>query len=108
MVLISRADDHLKVLSKNDWQPDPGHPDVDPVNEAAKLADLFERSVTLADVISQPSDFRQWLQDARAQSAVLRDAVSGLAGGTASADEANQAYKTLAASCNACHDAYRN
>jgi hypothetical protein len=108
MVLVSRADDHLKALSKNGWEPNPHHPDVDPQNEAAKLADLFERAVSLEDVASQPEDFRKWMGDSKAQSAALREVVKGLSSGAATVEDANKAYKALSATCTACHDVYRN
>ena len=108
MVQVSRADDHLKSLSKRAWQPDPDHPDVDALNEATKLASLFERALVLEDVISRPADFRGWMEDSRVQSAALRDALAELKKGTGSSEAADGAYKTLAKTCSACHEVYRN
>jgi len=108
MVLVSRADDHIKALSKNAWQPDPGHPDVDPLNEAAKLADLFARAVELEEVADQPADFRQWIQDSKVQSAALLEAVRAVRAGAGTIVGADGAYKELAKTCTACHDIYRN
>ncbi len=108
MVQISRADDYLKALSKAKWEPDPAHPDVDPLNESSKLASLFERSLVLEELAVRPADFRQWMQDAKAQSAALRDAVHALKGGTGTVEQADLAYKALAETCTACHDVYRN
>jgi cytochrome c556 len=108
MVLISRADDNLKALSKNKWQPDPHHPDVDPLNEAVKLASVFERALALEEVNAQPADFRQWMEDSRVESAALRTAVEALRQGSGTVEEADAAYKTLTKTCTACHEAYRN
>lgn len=107
MVLVSRADDNLKAIAKGKWQPDPHHPDVDALNEATKLASLFERMLALPDVASQPADFRQWMQDSRVQAGELREAVAALTKG-GSVEAADQAYKKVAKTCTACHDVYRN
>ena len=108
MVSIARADDHLKDLSKNKWKPDPHHPDVDALNEASKLASVFERALAMQEVGDQPADFQQWMSDSKVQSATLRDAVSALKNGTGSFEDADKAYKSLSKTCTACHDAYRN
>jgi hypothetical protein len=108
MVLVSRADDHLKALSKRKWQPDPAHPDVDPTNEAAKLTDVFTRAAAMQKVAEQPEDFRQWMQASETQSAALRDALRALKAGTGTAEQADSAYKTLSQTCTACHDVDRN
>jgi protein tyrosine phosphatase (PTP) superfamily phosphohydrolase (DUF442 family) len=106
MVEVSRADDNLKFLSKRKWQPDAEHPDIDAVNEATKLASALERCGQLEEVASKPPDFQGWMADSVKQSAALRDALKGMKeGDTAAADKA---YKDLTASCNACHDVYRN
>ncbi len=107
MVEVSRADDNVKALSKNGWKADAHHPDLDPLNEVTKLAGLFERSLSLEEVRTQPEDFRRWMADARDESAALRDAVAALASGGSPA-AADAAYKTLSKTCSACHDVYRN
>ena len=87
---------------------DPDHPDIDPLNEATKLASVFERSLAMQEVAVQPADFRQWMEDSRKQSNALRSAVEALRKGTGSADEADKAYKAVSKTCTACHDIYRN
>jgi protein tyrosine phosphatase (PTP) superfamily phosphohydrolase (DUF442 family) len=108
MIEISRADDNLKYLSKHDWKPTPDHPDVDPVNEAVKLADAFELSATLNEVANRPPDFRAWMEDSVKQSADLCDSLRKLEKGEATVEHATAAYKALARTCTACHDVYRN
>ena len=108
MVQIARADDHLKAASKNEWQPDPHHPDIDPLNEATKLANLFERSLALPETLSHAADFRAWLADSATQSAALRDALAALRQSRCTAEEATKAYKAVSKTCSACHDTYRN
>ncbi len=105
---ISRADDNLKSLAKRKWEVDPEHPDLDPVNEATKLATSLQRSSNSEELASKPDDFTRWMQDSIVQSVALRDALTAKQAGTGPAETADQAYKTLAATCNECHDAYRN
>lgn len=108
MVLVSRADDHLKAFSKGTWEPDPNHPDIDALNEATKLAGLFARMRELEEVAAQPADFHQWMEESRVQSAALRDAVKAMRDGSGSVEAATKAYGTLAKTCTACHEAFRN
>jgi hypothetical protein len=108
MVQVSRADDNLRALSKAKWQVDPHHPDVDPLNEATKLASVFERLLSLKEVAAQPADYRQWMEDSKVQSAALKSALESLKRGSGSAEEADKAYKQLAKTFTACHDIYRN
>ncbi len=108
MVQMARADDNLKALSKTEWKLDPAHPDIDPLNEATKLADLFSRASALPEVATRPADFRQWMEDSKAQSIELRDVLAAMKKGSGSGEDATKAYKTLAKTCTACHDLYRN
>jgi protein tyrosine phosphatase (PTP) superfamily phosphohydrolase (DUF442 family) len=108
MIAVSRADDHLKALAKRKWALDPEHPDVDPVNEAVKLADTLARCGKMEEVAASPADFRQWMVDSIAQSAELRDALQTWKASKGPTDAIDGAYKKLSATCTACHDAYRN
>ena len=108
MIEISRADDNLKALAKHKWVVDAEHPDIDPVNEATKLASLFDRSSVMDELSSKPADFTGWMQDSTVQAVALRDALIALKSGSGGAEDADKAYKTLSATCTACHDVYRN
>lgn len=112
MTEVSRSDDNLKFLSKRKWEADPEHPDVDAFNEATKLASVLEESSKLEEIANKPPDFRGWMADSVKHSAALRDALHELRSGqgdtAASAAKADESYKALTASCNACHDVYRN
>ena len=104
MVAISRADDHLKALSRREWKPDPAHPDVDPVQEAVKLASLFERADSLPEAAALPADFHDWMRASTRQAGELRDLLRD----AAPADRAQAAYEALSRTCSACHKVYRN
>jgi len=108
MVHIARSHDAIKAATKNSWQPNPDHPDLNAFNESVKLADLFERTQHLDEVASEAEDFRQWIQDSVVQSVELRDTVRAMQEGSATMSEADAAYKKLASTCSACHQKYRN
>lgn len=108
MVEVSRADDHLKAMSKHEWRPDPSHPDGNALNEATKLLGVFERSVAMSEVQQQPEDFRQWMADSITGARSLRDALQALKDGKGRTADADAAYKAVSKTCTACHDVYRN
>jgi hypothetical protein len=108
MVEVSRADDNLKFLWKRTWQPDAEHPDIDALHEASKLASALERCAALDELASKPPDFQGWMADSVKRSASLRDALAGLKQGEGDTAAADKAYQELSASCNACHEVYRN
>lgn len=107
MVELSRPYDRIKEMAKRNWEVNPDHPDLDPVNEAAVLSRLLERAPELDDLADQPDDFRQWMAESVPQGQALHAALqASRASGDWTAAEA--ALEQLSASCNACHKAYRN
>lgn len=107
MVPLVRAHDHLKDLVKRDFAADPEHPDVDALQEATKLASLFERMNAL-DSSDYGDDFRGWLKDSIRASSDLRDHLRTMRDGGTEASLAKKALAQVSASCKACHDVYRN
>jgi len=108
MIDVTRADDEVKYLAKNDWQPGPEHPDLDPVNAAAKLAGALERCATSPQALAEPADFQAWMEDSVAAANELRVLLEGMARNEESSEAPTAAYKRVAANCIACHEAYRN
>ena len=108
MVQISRSYDAIKAAKKNDWKPNPDHPDLSALNEAAKLAELFERTHALGEVASEPADFRDWMQASTQQSGELHEAIRAMKAGAGTHADAAAAFQQLASTCKACHNAYRN
>ena len=109
MVALARAHDHLVELGRRDWQPDPEHPDVDALNQAAQVLQAFEAAQDLGQVRAGPDDLRGWMTDALAESRALVEALraqrAGAAGGGA---EASASFARLKAGCGQCHAAYRD
>ncbi|MAG56756.1 MAG: hypothetical protein CMJ83_10735 [Planctomycetes bacterium] len=109
MIDASRTFDHLAALAARGWKPDPGHPDVHPINEAGKLTGLWTRSLTLPDVVGQPEDFRAWVTGAAVANERLEDALKRMQSGASGAtDDANRYLAEVKQSCTGCHRAYRN
>jgi len=109
MIEVTRADDHLRNLSDRNWKPDPSHPDLDALNEAGRLADLFERSARLPDVMDRPEDFRRWAAEAADWSRKLQAQLRAMNDGdSAAAARARTAYTEIRNRCTDCHRRYRN
>ncbi len=115
MVAMARKFDNFKlVLRKNDWKPDPAHPDIDPLQEAIQLHKLYADLVELHDTTTRPADYQQWMQQGlegserlqRAMSSCSQDQDEFVAGGWK--QEAEEAYKLIADSCASCHAEYRD
>lgn len=109
MIDSARSFDPLREMAKGGWNPDPDHPDLDAGNEAAKLADLFAAMAASEELRSKAGDFRRWMADCAAESAVLKDLVAKQRKGDAEAGKAaKESFDRLEKSCNGCHAVYRN
>jgi len=112
MILLARTWDRVKLVDENDWALDPEHPDVDPLQQATQLHQLFELIAAQEEMASWQDDFHAWMEQARAGSEELVRALS-----SCSQDEvpdaewraqARQAYALIGESCASCHSSYRN
>jgi protein tyrosine phosphatase (PTP) superfamily phosphohydrolase (DUF442 family) len=109
MISVSRAFDSIESMQQNGWAVPSHHPDIDPVNESAILASLFERAVSLDELADRSGHFEELIRQSRAQSLTLRDALmSNRRTGGADWARADAAFNDMTASCNACHTVYRN
>lgn len=109
MVQMARAHDNLVELEKRQWALDPEHPDVDALNEAAKLLQSFESSQGLTQVMAGPDDLREWMGTSLADSRALLQAIEGVRSGNSEAGaEAGAAFQRLRKGCLDCHAAYRD
>jgi len=103
MVEMTRLSDNVELIADNDWKADPAHPDVDPLNEAQQLLEIFRAAIELDEVIEQPEDFREWMARSVAASEKLVDAIQSDARA-----EALAAFDDVQSSCTDCHAVYRN
>jgi protein tyrosine phosphatase (PTP) superfamily phosphohydrolase (DUF442 family) len=116
MIPVPRAHDNLKALAKHGWAIDPEHPDVDPLNEAEILAELFDALQAQPDATDKPDDYQGFMQDARRSTDELIDALrtgrAGLSPHDALEGEAREradaAMAGIKASCKSCHAGYRD
>jgi len=109
MVHLSRSNDNLDLLKKRAFAVDPEHPDVDPLNEAEKIHQAFELSMTFPEVREGPADFNGWFRDSEVASGKLVDALRrAKAGDSGAADEAAEHWQAVKDACSACHNVYRN
>lgn len=108
MVEITRVSDHLALLAKNEWKPDPEHPDLDPLNEAAKMESLFARCMALPETADAPPDYRGWMQDSENEAVRLVERIRRVRDGRGDAASATASYQALRKTCKACHSVYRN
>jgi protein tyrosine phosphatase (PTP) superfamily phosphohydrolase (DUF442 family) len=108
MVEISRIDDNLKFLARRNWEPDPDHPDVDPLRESESLAAALDRTASLEEVASKPMDFRGWISEAASAASGLRDTLGAWRSGRAPIADVESSYERLTGLCNTCHEIHRN
>jgi protein tyrosine phosphatase (PTP) superfamily phosphohydrolase (DUF442 family) len=115
MVETSRVWDILQALSDRGWSVDPAHPDVDPVNQARQLSDLFMAALEMEEVQERPPTLRDWLTEAQSEAAGLVSHLEGLSAAhsapyrpTGGIEGAGAAMGRLQSACNACHREHRN
>jgi hypothetical protein len=109
MIGIGRAESNMKRLDRRGFKPDPVHPDVDALNEATKLVQLFEAALKGDDVAAKSAELRKWLQKSTSIAQELRSAIHDFrAGEAAAAGRASDTYKRLKAGCVDCHKVYRD
>jgi protein tyrosine phosphatase (PTP) superfamily phosphohydrolase (DUF442 family) len=102
MVAVDRHFEHLKLAQKAKWLVPAEHPDIDPAHEALQLQEHFHEAGRMEAVNDRPEDFRKMLTDSDEASKELHEILSAKP-----LDEA-QAFHRIAASCTACHKAYRD
>lgn len=120
MVAIDEAFDRLKMAEKAGWQAPKDHPDLAPIADAGKLADLFrlidDASLNQCDASDAPA-MKPWLARNAAAAAELEKALERAGVARAKGDAASAAREhaaatagmaALAADCKACHAKHRD
>lgn len=103
MVEIPRLHDNIEVLSEMDWELDPEHPDIEPLNEAQTLLSVFRQANELEEVQQRPAKFQRLMAESVSHSERLVEALKQF-----DKMEAFDAFESLQARCTSCHRAYRN
>jgi hypothetical protein len=105
MVAVDHQWDNLKLSQAIQFGVPPEHPDINPPHEALQLQEHFNEVGRLADVAARPDDFKRMLKESEEQAKALHLALSAK---PANLQAADAAFKSIAASCTACHKAYRD
>ncbi|MCB9867453.1 MAG: cytochrome c [Phycisphaerales bacterium] len=103
MAAVDRAWDNLKAIQEADWNTPADHPDLVPLAEASRLADLFQHLPTDRTALGKPEDFQQMLFAAGTRATALEKSISD-----ADPERSAAAFDALAQSCKECHSKYRN
>ena len=120
MVAIDEAFDRLKLAERAGWQAPKDHPDLAPVADAGKLADLF-RLIDEASLkrckVPAGEDLKAWLARNAAVAADLEKSLERAGAARAKGDSdalarehaaAGARMAALAADCKACHAKHRD
>lgn len=108
MVEIDEVFEHLKEIEKAGWTTPADHPDLVPVAEAGRLADLFRVLAAGEYVKRKPAELAGLMKQAQDEAQRLEDrlAVNGTDGTDAAA--AGSLFSMVAASCKDCHAKWRD
>ncbi len=105
MLEIDEINEHLEAIEMARWSVPEGHPDLVPVAEAARMADVF-RLLAAGDMAkTKPADFAATMRDSSERAQVLEDM---LAAGEADTRKLSGPFQRIAASCKDCHVKYRD
>ncbi len=104
MVAIDAANDQLKALEKAQWGVPKDHPDLVPGAVAGNLENLLRGLLSDHETTAKSEEFRDMLKSAADAAQALEDGIVS----KASTDDINARMKTVAQSCKACHQKYRD
>lgn len=105
MVEIDEVFEHLKVIEKAGWVTPRDHPDLVPVAEAGRLADLYRVLHDTDYVRSKPAGLGDLMVESRARAQKLEDL---LAGDVMDTVKIGEQFKLVTASCKDCHVKHRD
>jgi len=112
MIPMGRHFDNVTVLKKAGWKVDPAHPDIDPLQEATQLHQLFAACQKMDDTAAYADDYHGWMQASFDASAQLVRFLSDCKAETCTPEEVSTelaaAYDLVSKSCTDCHKAYRD
>jgi len=104
MVEIDEINEHLKAIEKAQWKVPEDHPDLVPVAEAGRMADIFRVLGESDSARRKPAEFLEMLAEHAANAQQLEDLLlEGADAATLSAQ-----FALVQADCKACHVKYRD
>ncbi len=105
MVEIDHINDHLKAIEKAGWTVPKDHPDLVPVAEAGRMADLFRLLLETEKVKSHPADFRDGIALNGAHAQTLEDM---LLADHKDTRKISDQLRLIQNSCRECHATHRD
>jgi hypothetical protein len=112
MVDIDLTWDNLKAVQRAAWTVPTDHPDIVPAAEAGRLADTLRLLCDDAVVKAKPTEFRSLMarsaEQARSLEELLAKDSAGARPSPEVAERLNAVASQIAATCKACHSAYRD
>lgn len=109
MVSTARHFENVLYSDDMDYGIDPLHPDVDPLNEAVILHQIFVQMSAMDEVNQAPDDYRGWMADGERASLELVEALrEHRADRPGARERVVDALTAAKQSCLACHTSYRN
>lgn len=105
MVEIDEINEHLKAIEKAQWRVPADHPDLVPVAEAGRMADIFRVLGESEQLKSRPAEFLEMLREHSDNAQKLEDL---LAADTIDAAALSAQFKIVQADCKTCHARYRD
>jgi protein tyrosine phosphatase (PTP) superfamily phosphohydrolase (DUF442 family) len=106
MVEIDEVFDHLKAIEKAGWKTPADSPDLVPVAEAGRLADLFRTLANNKEAAAKAAPVPGLLRSDSTKATEIEDGLAATPKMTAS--DLSQKLRSLAASCTDCHARYRD
>ena len=109
MVEIDQVMDHLKAIENAGWAVPTDHPDLVPVAEAGRMADLLRIVGEDPKARARPEELRGWLRAASNTATEIEDRlVTAGKGAPPDAAGLSARLKALGHSCTRCHAKYRD
>lgn len=105
MIDVDHAFEHLKQIEASGWTTPADHPDLVPVAEAGRLADLMRVLAQGDRARSKPADFAELMHENSRRAQALEDALASPAPDKVAL---SAQFKLVAASCKDCHAKYRD
>ena len=105
MLDVDEAYENLKLIEVAGWVVPKNHPDLVPIAEAGRLADIFRNLLNDERVKAKPGEFRDRLVKSSKDVETLE---ARLADENIAADELTKRFEAITASCKDCHVKYRD
>lgn len=105
MVRLDVAMEYMKEIEAAGWKPPANHPDLVPVAEAGKVADLLRVLHEDRSAVAQREGFAAKIDENHAPAQKLEDM---LAAGSADAAALSAEFKRVSNACKSCHTAHRD